>query len=261
MRQPFPARLRSPPAMRDPAREPPPEAIDLERRVLYRDGLVLVIDKPAGLPVHAGPKGGPNLEQFLDALRYGYPRRPALAHRLDRDTSGCLVLGRHPSALRRLGRLFATGAVEKTYWAVAIGRPEAEQGRIDLPLAKRSELRGWWMKVDPAGQPASTLWRLLGTADGLSWLELRPLTGRTHQIRVHLEALGCPVLGDPIYGRDRQPSPLPALHLHARAILLPLHEKKPPIRVEAPPPPHMHEALRACGWRPEPPGDAPDPRA
>lgn len=247
--------------MRDPAREPPAEAIDLERRVLFRDGLVLVIDKPAGLPVHAGPKGGPNLELFLDALRYGYPRRPALAHRLDRDTSGCLVLGRHPSALRRLGRLFATGAVEKTYWAVVIGRPEAEEGRIDLPLAKRSELRGWWMKADPAGQPASTLWRLLGTADGLAWLELRPLTGRTHQIRVHLEALGCPVLGDPIYGRDRQPSPPPALHLHARAILLPLYEKKPPIRVEAPPPPHMHEALRACGWRPAPPGDTTDPRA
>lgn len=252
MRQPFPPRPRS--AARDPApgRALAP-AVDLEARLLYRDGLVLVIDKPAGLPVHAGPKGGPNLEQFLDQLRFGYPRRPALAHRLDRDTSGCLVLGRHPAALRRLGRLFAAGAVEKTYWAVVIGGPEAEEGRIELPLSKRSELRGWWMKVDPAGQPAITCWRVLGRADGLAWLELRPLTGRTHQLRVHAEARGWPVLGDPIYGRDRQPTPLPPLHLHARAIVLPVREGKPPIRVEAPPPPHMLEALARCGFRPAPP--------
>jgi tRNA pseudouridine32 synthase/23S rRNA pseudouridine746 synthase len=245
--------------VRDPAYEPPAEPVDLERRLLYRDGLVLVIDKPAGLPVHAGPKGGPNLEHYLDALRFGYPRRPALAHRLDRDTSGCLVLGRHPAALRRLGRLFARGEVEKTYWAIVLGGPGDEEGRIDLPLAKRSELRGWWMKVDPAGQPAVTLWRVLGRAEGLAWLELRPLTGRTHQIRVHCEAMGWPVLGDPIYGRDRQPVPLPPLHLHARAIGLPLREGKPPIRVEAPPPPHMREALARCGWVPEAAGKPADP--
>jgi len=250
VRQAFPPLLRSRSAAGD--RAPRAEPIDLESRLLYRDGLVLVIDKPAGLPVHAGPKGGPNLEHYLDALRFGYPRRPALAHRLDRDTSGCLVLGRHPAALRRLGRLFAEGRVEKTYWAIVLGGPEAEEGRIDLPLAKRSELRGWWMRVDPTGQPAVTLWRVLGRAEGRAWLELRPLTGRTHQIRVHCEALGCPVLGDPIYGRDRQPTPLPPLHLHARAIVLPLCEKKPPIRVEAPPPPHMHEALLRCGWAPDP---------
>ncbi len=247
MRQPFAPARRS----TAPPPGPAPDGLDLERRLLYRDGLVLVIDKPAGLPVHAGPKGGPNLEHYLDALRFGYPRRPALAHRLDRDTSGCLVLGRHPSALRRLGRLFATGAVEKTYWAVVLGRPEATEGRIALPLAKRSALRGWWMKVDPAGQPAVTLWRLVASAEGLSWLELRPLTGRTHQIRVHCEALGCPVLGDSVYGRERQPDPLPPLHLHARAIVLPLFEGKPPIRAEAPPPPHMEAALRRLGWRPE----------
>jgi tRNA pseudouridine32 synthase/23S rRNA pseudouridine746 synthase/23S rRNA pseudouridine1911/1915/1917 synthase len=90
-------------------------------RILYRDGLVLVIDKPAGVPVHAGPRGGPNLEAGFAALRFGLPRPPALAHRLDRDTSGCLVLGRHPKALRRLGMLFAEGKIEKTYWAAAAG--------------------------------------------------------------------------------------------------------------------------------------------
>ena len=97
-------------------------------RLLYRDALMLIIDKPAGLAVHPGPKGGPNLEDLLDGLRFGLPRRPELAHRLDRDTSGCLVLGRHRRALRRLGRLFAAGRVDKTYWAVVEGAPPAEAG-------------------------------------------------------------------------------------------------------------------------------------
>ena len=193
-------------------------AEELERRLLHRDGLVLVIDKPAGLPVHAGPKGGPNLEHYLDALRFGYPRRPALAHRLDRDTSGCLVLGRHPAALRRLGRLFAEGRVEKTYWAIVLGRPAAAEGRIEAPLAKRSALRGWWMKVDPAGQPAVTLWRLLGASDELAWLELRPLTGRTHQIRVHLNHKHHPVVGDPLYGGKGPTLGLDRQFLHAQRL-------------------------------------------
>jgi 23S rRNA-/tRNA-specific pseudouridylate synthase len=136
-------------------------------RVLYRDALCLVVDKPAGLPVHAGPKGGPNLEDHLDALRFGLPRRPGLAHRLDRDTSGCLVLGRHRQALARLGKLFASGRVEKVYWAVVRGGPRAEEGRIEAPLRKRDELRGWWMETHPKGQPAVTDWRVLGrSADG-----------------------------------------------------------------------------------------------
>src|SRR5580658_4725674 len=103
-------------------------------RILYRDGLMLVIDKPAGIPVHAGPRGGPNLEAAFDALRFGLPRPPALAHRLDRDTSGCLVLGRHPKALRRLGVLFAAGKVEKVYWAVVQGAPPERQGIVDAAL-------------------------------------------------------------------------------------------------------------------------------
>src|SRR5690242_20944449 len=116
-------------------------------RLLYRDGLMLVVDKPAGLPVHRGPKGGNALEDYFDALRFGLPRRPALAHRLDRDTSGCLVLGRHRQALARLGRLFASGRVEKVYWAVVRGAPPEPEGRIEAPLRKRNELRGWWMEA------------------------------------------------------------------------------------------------------------------
>jgi tRNA pseudouridine32 synthase/23S rRNA pseudouridine746 synthase len=223
-------------------------------RLLYRDALILIIDKPAGLPVHAGPKGGANLEASFEWLRFGLPQPPALAHRLDRDTSGCLVLGRHRRALARLGRQFASGRVAKTYWAVVAGEPPAESGTIDLPLAKRStQQRGWWMKVDAEGQRAVTEYRLLGRAAGLSWLALHPLTGRTHQIRVHCEALGCPVLGDPIYGKDHQPQGQQPLHLHSRAVSLPLYEGKPPVAAVAPAPAHMLAALIACGFEGEPP--------
>lgn len=222
---------------------------ELLARILFRDGLVLVIDKPPGLPVHAGPRGGPNLEHYLDALRFGLPQPPHLAHRLDRDTSGCLVLGRHRKALARLGRLFAGGSVHKTYWAVVEGNPPAEQGRIDLPLAKRSEKRGWWMMTDPAGQPAVTDYRLLGTAEGMSWLELTPRTGRTHQLRVHCVALGMPIVGDSIYGTGPRAPDRPTLHLHAREIALPLYPRKPAIEVTATPPPHMADALQRCGYR------------
>jgi tRNA pseudouridine32 synthase/23S rRNA pseudouridine746 synthase len=209
---------------------------------------VLVIDKPAGLPVHPGPKGGETLTDHLDALRFGLPRRPEAAHRLDRDTSGCLALGRHAKALARLNKLFAaTGTVEKTYWALVEGGPETESGEIALPLARRSEdSRSWWMKVDPAGDAALTRFTVLGRGGGLTWLALAPVTGRTHQLRVHCAAMGFPILGDPIYGTAPR-SGGPGLQLHARALQLPLYPKKPPIRVEAPAPGHMKAGLAVCG--------------
>lgn len=213
--------------------------------MLFRDGLMLVIDKPAGIPVHAGPGGGANLEDFFDALRFGLPRPPALAHRLDRDTSGCLVLGRHRKALRRLGALFANGRVEKVYWAVVEGVPKEPAGHVDLPLRKVSPKSGWKMAADPEGVPAATDYAVKGAAGGRAWLELRPLTGRTHQVRVHCHALGCPVLGDRVYGTPDSATPL---HLHARAVTVPLYPKKPPISAVAPVPDHMVGALRALGW-------------
>jgi tRNA pseudouridine32 synthase/23S rRNA pseudouridine746 synthase len=241
---------------------------EMVTRLLYRDGLMLVVDKPAGIAVHKGPKGGQSLEDFFHALRFGLPRPPALAHRLDRDTSGCLVLGRHRKALATLGRLFKAGRVGKTYWAVVQGGPAEEEGRIELPLGRMDESRGWWMKPDPHGLPSTTLWKVLGRAAYCTWLALEPLTGRTHQLRVHCAAMGWPVVGDAIYGsraasaRSRAAG-APAgmgeilhpeakdddpLHLHARTVVVPLYKNRAAVAVEAPVPAHMHARLAACGW-------------
>jgi tRNA pseudouridine32 synthase/23S rRNA pseudouridine746 synthase len=246
---------------------------DLTPRVLYRDALMLVIDKPAGVPVHEGPKNARErnaraageefaapLTSMFDALRYGLPRRPELAHRLDRDTSGCLVLGRNRAALARLGEMFASGAVRKTYWAVVEGGPDTDEGVIDLPLGRRDKSRGWWMKVDPQGQEAVTRWRVIGrgreqaTGDAMTALALEPVTGRTHQLRVHCAAMDWPILGDAIYGRAERIAE-PTLHLHSRSVEVPLYEKRAPIKIEAPAPEHMREALEACGVLPNAPMD------
>jgi tRNA pseudouridine32 synthase/23S rRNA pseudouridine746 synthase len=224
----------------------------VQARLLYRDGLMLVIDKPAGIHVHRGPKGGESLEDSFDALRFGLPRRPALAHRLDRDTSGCLVLGRHRKALASLGKLFKAGKIGKTYWAVVEGGPAEDEGRIDIPLGKLDASRGWWMKPDPHGLPSSTTWMVMGRSDGitgeLTWLALEPLTGRTHQLRVHCAEMGWPIVGDNIYGTAPR-SGGPVLHLHSREIVVPLYKNKDAVRVVAPVPEHMRERLSACGWR------------
>jgi tRNA pseudouridine32 synthase/23S rRNA pseudouridine746 synthase len=241
-----------------PPKEMTPE--QMVSRLLYRDGLMLVIDKPPGFAVHRGPKGGESLEDHFGALRFGLPRPPALAHRLDRDTSGCLVLGRHRKALAQLGKLFKTGAIGKTYWAVVEGGPEAEEGQIELPLGRLDVARGWWMKHDPSGQQAVTKWKVMernsftsprkddGTA--LTWLALEPLTGRTHQLRVHCAAMGWPIVGDAIYGTAPRAGG-PPLHLHAREVVVPLYKNRSAIRVTAPVPEHMRAALSQCGWRDE----------
>lgn len=221
---------------------------EMVSRLLYRDGLMLVIDKPAGFAVHRGPKGGESLEDHFDALRFGLPRPPALAHRLDRDTSGCLVLGRHRKALAQLGRLFKNGAVEKTYWAAVEGSPDAEEGTIALPLGRLDVTRGWWMKHDPNGQPAVTKWKLMGRGKNCAWLALEPLTGRTHQLRVHCAEMGWPIVGDAIYGNAPR-SGGPGMHLHAREVVVPLYKNRAPIRVTAPVPEPMRERLTQCGYR------------
>ena len=231
-------------------RKPPLTAEQIQARVLHRDGLILVIDKPAGLAVHAGPSKAPNLEECFDALRYGLPRPPALAHRLDADTSGVLVLGRHPKALAKLGRIFSGRETEKTYWAVVEGAPPADEGVFDTPLLKVNTRSGWSVKPSDKGLKALTRYRVLGRAQngskaGMTWLELKPETGRTHQLRVHLAHAGCPVIGDRMYGKQ---APGQQLHLMSRGIVLPLSKNKPPVVVTAPPPPHMLKALKECGY-------------
>ena len=221
---------------------------EIQARVLHRDGLMLVIDKPAGLPVHRGPKGGANLESSFDALRFGLPRPPVLAHRLDKDTSGCLVLGRHRKATASLGLLFNHGEIDKTYWAVVEGGPTDEEGIIELPLGRKNAERGWWQKPDPDGQIAITKWKVLGRGDGVSWLAMEPLTGRTHQLRVHAAAQGWPIVGDNIYGNGPRFGE-PHLHLHSREIVIPISKNREAVRVTAPAPEHMRERLMACGWR------------
>ncbi|MDA5193913.1 RluA family pseudouridine synthase [Govanella unica] len=225
-------------------------SLDLESRLIYRDGLMLIIDKPAGLPVHAGPRGGASLEDYFGELTFGLPRNPSLAHRLDRDTSGCLILGRHRKALRKLGKLFMQGRIEKTYWAIVTGEPPAEEGRIDLPLLKQTQKSGWRMTPHKDGQVAITDYRVRGRSGDLTWLELYPRTGRTHQLRVHCASMGCPILGDPVYaatpGADDEP-----MHLLARAVRVPLYPNRDPILCLAAPPAHMQKALSACGFGPD----------
>ncbi|MGE0063777.1 MAG: RluA family pseudouridine synthase [Xanthobacteraceae bacterium] len=217
-------------------------------RLLYRDGLMLVVDKPPGIPVHRGPKGGNAFEDHFDALRFGLPRRPALAHRLDRDTSGCLVLGRHRKALASLGKLFKQNKVGKTYWAVVEGGPAEDEGQIDIALSKLDDSRGWWMKPDDNGLPSLTTWKVAGRGDGMTWLALEPVTGRTHQLRVHCAAKGFPIIGDNIYGTAPREGG-PVLHLLSREVVVPLYKNKDAIKVAAPVPEHMRERLAACGWR------------
>ena len=224
---------------------------EMQARLLYRDGLMLVIDKPRGLTVHRGLKGVEAFEDYFDALRFGLPRPPSLAHRLDRDTTGCLVLGRHRKALALLGKLFKQGKVGKTYWAVVEGGPAEPTGTIDIALSKRDETRGWWMKADPAGLPSVTTWTVMGRAAGLTWLALEPVTGRTHQLRVHCAEMGFPIVGDNIYGTAPRTGG-PTLHLHAREVIVPISKNKPPVTVTAPVPPHMRDLLGKCGWKDSP---------
>ncbi len=229
----------------------PEPASPLAARLLHRDGMVLVLDKPAGLPVHPGPKGGETLHDHLDGLRFGLPRAPELAHRLDKDTSGCLVLGRHAKALALLNKLFADGKVDKTYVAVTKGAPVEDAGRIDQPLAKRSPHRGWWMQAVPKGSPgaqeAITDWQVLARAEGLAVIALSPVTGRTHQLRAHLSNLGFPILGDAIYGGASRLPGGPMLHLHSRRVVLPVAKTGAPLDVRAPFPTHMRETFAALG--------------
>jgi tRNA pseudouridine32 synthase/23S rRNA pseudouridine746 synthase len=206
--------------------------------ILVRDKAFLIIDKPIGLPVHPGRAGGRSVEDFFRRWRRGR-QGPWLAHRLDQDTSGCLVIALKKDFLLQAQELFATGAVQKIYWAVVHGVPAEPAGVIDASLAKHTQERSWKMVPDPAGQTAVTEWRVLGSHGDMTLVEFHPKTGRTHQIRAHSALLGHPILGDAVYGGGEG-----GMQLLARSIALPT---EPPAAATAPVPAHMRENVEACG--------------
>lgn len=202
-----------------------------EDRILFIDGEAIVLDKPAGLAVHPGPSTPRSLEDHLPQLRFGFHRPPTPVHRLDRDTSGCLLLARNPKSHKRFAAAFEAGEVAKAYVAVLDGLLAEKEGRIDLPLRKISSREaGWRMVPDPDGQRAVTRWTVMAEARGRALVRFEPETGRTHQLRVHAASgLGVPILGDPIYGKSAGF----AMLLHAVSLRLD-RGSKPPVEATAP---------------------------
>ena len=209
----------------------------LSDRILFIDGEAMVIDKPAGLPVDRPRRGGDSLTDRLPDLRCGFRSSPVPLHRLDQDTSGCLLLARNHSARKLLQRAFEERRVTKHYLAVVGGEIGEEQGVIDVPLSKTSSVEaGWRMVGDPAGQEAVTNWRKIAVREGLTLVEFQPVTGRTHQIRVHArEAFGRGIVGDRVYGTPGGP-----MLLHASRLTVP-REGKETIDVAAVLPEHFGE--------------------
>lgn len=229
------------------------EARALMDRVLYRDADMLVLDKPAGLAVQGGTGTHRHLDAMLDALRFDAAERPRLVHRLDRDTSGLLVLARHRAAARALTGAFRTRDARKIYLAVTVGTPRPRRGRIDLALGKAGG-RGHERMVGDAedARHAATLYAVADAAGQRAALvTLMPLTGRTHQLRAHMAAIGTPILGDGKYGgADAFIAGLDLerrLHLHAYALEIPAPAGQV-LRSRAPVPGHMMKAMRAFGF-------------
>ncbi len=238
-------RVRVPPlgeAAPRPRPEPPPvsaeDARRLRSRVLWRDDEIVAIDKPPGLAVQGGTRTVRHLDMMLDALRFGSSERPRLVHRLDRDTSGVLVLARGATAAARLAAAFRGRTVRKLYWALVAGRPRRNEGRIDAALAKRPGARGERVDATGEGKAAVTHYRVIDAlGNRAAWLALEPRTGRTHQLRAHCAALGAPIVGDGKYGGRAAflggEGIANMLHLHARAIEVP-RAGGPEFRIVAP---------------------------
>lgn len=205
--------------------------------ILFEDGEALVIDKPGGLPMDRPRAGGASLEDHLDDLRLGFQRPPVPVHRLDSDTSGCLLLARNPKALKRFAAAFEARRVHKRYLGVLAGVPGQKQGTVDLALSKISSAdKGWRMIPARKGKPALTEWRVVAESGGHALVEFHPVTGRTHQLRVHsASGIGIPLLGDPVYGDGKGAW---RTMLHAVALEVE-RDGKPPIVASAPWPPEF----------------------
>jgi tRNA pseudouridine32 synthase / 23S rRNA pseudouridine746 synthase len=211
--------------------------------VLFIDAEAMIVDKPAGLSVDAPRDGSLSVMNHLDSLRFGFERQPGIVHRLDRDTSGCLLLARNPRAQKKFSQGFEAGVVEKTYLAVLAGVPKSPGGVIDLPLNKVSTREaGWRMIVEKSGQRAVTHWDVVTFGDGKALVRFRPETGRTHQLRVHAATgIGIAIVGDPVYGVGGA-----NMLLHAETLSVPREGKEPAMAI-APLPDHFPEwARNAC---------------
>src|SRR5882724_8174997 len=245
-----PAKAKERPAVSDR------DAAEIQKLVIHRDDQVIALNKPPGLAVQGGSGTERHVDGMLDALRFGLEERPRLVHRLDKDTSGVLLIARTGQAARRLGESFRDRETEKFYWAVVVGLPPKPEGAIDLPLAKRPGARGDrdLMQVDPEnGQKALTHFRMVDRAGKrAAFLALWPRTGRTHQLRVHCAAIGCPILGDGKYGGEEAllapVADARRLHLHARRLTLPHPSGKGELKVEAETPPHFRRTVEAFGF-------------
>jgi len=215
--------------------------MNLEDRILFIDAEAIVIDKPEGMPVDTPRAGGDSIEARVEELKLGFKRPPVPMHRLDRDTSGCLLLARNPRARAHFQQAFEAGAVAKGYIAVLDGVVDGDGGMIDLPVAKISSASGGWrMVVDRGGKSAATRWRKIAEADGQTLVEFCPLSGRTHQIRVHAaRGLGAAIVGDPVYSMADDAElggmtlPDSGMLLHSWKLTVP-RDPKPPIEVTAP---------------------------
>ena len=224
----------------------------MEKMVLYKDKDILVLNKPAGLAVQGGSKTVHHVDGMLDALRFDYDEKPHLVHRLDKETSGILVIARTAQSAKYLSNLFKTKDIRKTYWALVAGLPNPEKGKIEAPLiqkrtGKNFDTRG----IDENGHPAVSLYQVQDhLADKISWLQMSPLTGRTHQLRIHAaQVLKTPIIGDDRYGTKTEiEKKLPSkMFLHARAITIPILNKKSLV-VEAPLPEHFQQAFQQFGF-------------
>ncbi|KQT31343.1 RNA pseudouridine synthase [Sphingomonas sp. Leaf412] len=255
--------LRVPPAepvraTEKPKRERAPLSADEEsfarELVIHKDAQALVLNKPPGLATQGGTKTTSHVDGLLDALQYEGESRPKLVHRLDKDTSGALLVARTSRAAAFFAKTFSSRTAKKVYWALVVGVPSIEDGMVELPIGKQPGTGGEKIHVDEAeGSPARTRYRIIERAGNRAcWVELQPFTGRTHQLRVHMSAIGHPIVGDGKYGGiaafltgniSRK------MHLHARRIRVD-HPDGGEIDVTAELPTHFAESLKSLGFEP-----------
>jgi 23S rRNA pseudouridine955/2504/2580 synthase len=256
-----PTHFTAPEAAPAPSLRPPPglskaDRDFIERMIVFENDEIVILNKPFGLAVQGGTKTARHIDGLLAGMadRFG-GERPRLVHRLDRDTTGILAVAKSRQTAARLGRLFQTRSVQKIYWAVTRGIPKPPQGKVEAPLVKAAGPEGDRVRKARPGeqelaQHATTHYSVIDRSGKLAWVSLKPVTGRQHQLRAHMDILGTPILGDQKYGDDSQllvEDVELKLHLHARRLTL-KDAKLGEIDVSAPLPPHMAKTFELLGF-------------